>query len=44
MMPSVRSDGKMVKPLPGRAWSQSELINDWKWMFRIGWNWRTGEL
>ncbi|KAI0768776.1 hypothetical protein BD413DRAFT_561338 [Trametes elegans] len=35
-----RTDGREIKPLPGRAWSED--IKDWKWMFRISSNWRTG--
>ncbi|KAI0824067.1 hypothetical protein BC628DRAFT_1539445 [Trametes gibbosa] len=35
-----RGDGREVKPLPGRA--RSEDVKDWKWMFRISSNWRTG--
>ncbi|KAI0958199.1 hypothetical protein AcV7_004084 [Taiwanofungus camphoratus] len=35
-----RNDGREVRPLPGRA--KSEDIKDWKWMFRISANWRTG--
>ena len=36
-----RGDGREVKPLPGRA--KAEDVRDWKWMFRISSNWRTGE-
>ncbi|KAH6913996.1 hypothetical protein BKA70DRAFT_1181876 [Coprinopsis sp. MPI-PUGE-AT-0042] len=36
----ARSDGKEVKPLPGRA--RNEEHKDWKWMFRISANWKTG--
>ncbi|PIL33892.1 hypothetical protein GSI_03598 [Ganoderma sinense ZZ0214-1] len=35
-----RGDGREVKPLPGRA--KLEDVRDWKWMFRISSNWRTG--
>ncbi|KAF9819142.1 hypothetical protein IEO21_02313 [Rhodonia placenta] len=35
-----RMDGREVRPLPGRA--KSEEMKDWKWMFRISSNWRTG--
>ncbi|PCH43948.1 hypothetical protein WOLCODRAFT_133039 [Wolfiporia cocos MD-104 SS10] len=35
-----RTDGREVRPLPGHA--KSEDIKDWKWMFRISSNWRTG--
>ncbi|KAM5543328.1 hypothetical protein V8D89_003202 [Ganoderma adspersum] len=35
-----RGDGREVKPLPGRA--KPEDVRDWKWMFRISSNWRTG--
>ncbi|TFK81618.1 hypothetical protein K466DRAFT_501846 [Polyporus arcularius HHB13444] len=35
-----RGDGREVKPLPGRA--KVEDMKDWKWMFRISSNWRTG--
>ncbi|EPT02643.1 hypothetical protein FOMPIDRAFT_1160162 [Fomitopsis schrenkii] len=35
-----RADGREVKPLPGRV--KSEEVKDWKWMFRISSNWRTG--
>ncbi|KIP08278.1 hypothetical protein PHLGIDRAFT_104517 [Phlebiopsis gigantea 11061_1 CR5-6] len=38
-----RSDGRETKPLPGRA--RHELpddFRDWRWMFRISSNWRTG--
>ncbi|KAF5370804.1 hypothetical protein D9758_001963 [Tetrapyrgos nigripes] len=35
-----RTDGKEVKSLPGRA--NTELVKDWKWMFRISTNWRNG--
>ncbi|CCM03337.1 uncharacterized protein FIBRA_05466 [Fibroporia radiculosa] len=35
-----RADGREVRPLPGRA--KSDDVKDWKWMFRISSNWRTG--
>ncbi|KAI0666607.1 hypothetical protein C8Q78DRAFT_1058367 [Trametes maxima] len=35
-----RGDGREIKPLPGRA--KPEDVKDWKWMFRISSNWRTG--
>lgn len=35
-----RSDGREIKPLPGRA--HVEDRNDWKWMFRISSNWQRG--
>ncbi|EJF60421.1 hypothetical protein DICSQDRAFT_87930 [Dichomitus squalens LYAD-421 SS1] len=35
-----RGDGREVKSLPGRA--KAEDVRDWKWMFRISSNWRTG--
>ncbi|KAI0644489.1 hypothetical protein C8Q79DRAFT_1001829 [Trametes meyenii] len=35
-----RGDGREIKPLPSRA--KSEDVKDWKWMFRISSNWRTG--
>ncbi|KAI1785915.1 hypothetical protein LXA43DRAFT_1035702 [Ganoderma leucocontextum] len=35
-----KEDGREVKPLPGRA--KAEDVRDWKWMFRISSNWRTG--
>ncbi|KAJ2979775.1 hypothetical protein NUW54_g11091 [Trametes sanguinea] len=35
-----RGDGREIKPLPGRA--KAEGMRDWKWMFRISSNWRTG--
>ena len=35
-----RGDGREVRPLPGRA--KAEDVKDWKWMFRISSNWRTG--
>lgn len=37
-----RADGREVRSLPGRA--RHEDYKDWKWMFRISWNWRTGML
>ncbi|KAI0633834.1 hypothetical protein C8Q77DRAFT_1057704 [Trametes polyzona] len=35
-----RGDGREIKPLPGRA--KPEGVKDWKWMYRISSNWRTG--
>ncbi|KAK0241741.1 hypothetical protein EDD85DRAFT_820153 [Armillaria nabsnona] len=35
-----RTDGREVRSLPGRA--KTEDLKDWKWMFRISSNWRTG--
>ncbi|KAK0225964.1 hypothetical protein IW262DRAFT_1540078 [Armillaria fumosa] len=35
-----RADGREVRSLPGRA--KVENLKDWKWMFRISSNWRTG--
>ncbi|KZT67144.1 hypothetical protein DAEQUDRAFT_729372 [Daedalea quercina L-15889] len=35
-----RADGREVRPLPERA--RSDNVKDWKWMFRISSNWRTG--
>ncbi|KAF9024838.1 hypothetical protein BDZ89DRAFT_1017301 [Hymenopellis radicata] len=35
-----RTDGREVRALPGRA--KTEDHKDWKWMFRISSNWRTG--
>lgn len=35
-----RPDGREVKPLPERAGTEDH--RDWKWMFRISSNWRTG--
>ncbi|KAF9469971.1 hypothetical protein BDZ94DRAFT_1243664 [Collybia nuda] len=37
----ARSDGREVRPLPGRA-AGSYILKDWKWMFRISSNWRKG--
>ncbi|KAH9917882.1 uncharacterized protein BXZ73DRAFT_53172 [Epithele typhae] len=37
-----REDGREMRPLPGRAKADSESLKDWKWMFRISSNWRTG--
>ncbi|KAJ6587050.1 hypothetical protein DFH09DRAFT_244161 [Mycena vulgaris] len=34
-----RTDGRDIKPLPGRAKAD---IKDWRWMFRISWNWKKG--
>ncbi|CAK5281759.1 unnamed protein product [Mycena citricolor] len=36
-----RSDGREVRPLPGRAVKALDL-KDWRWMFRISWNWKKG--
>lgn len=36
-----RGDGREIKPLPGRS-AIPEEVKDWKWMFRISTNWRTG--
>ncbi|KAK0212792.1 hypothetical protein DFS33DRAFT_1377256 [Desarmillaria ectypa] len=35
-----RTDGREVRSLPGRA--KIKDLKDWKWMFRISSNWRTG--
>ncbi|KAL0575066.1 hypothetical protein V5O48_006911 [Marasmius crinis-equi] len=41
-----RTDGREVKSLPSRARTEEndkqEEYRDWKWMFRISSNWRTG--
>ena len=39
-----RADGREVKSLPERAKVEetSDDGRDWKWMFRISSNWRTG--
>ncbi|VDB87355.1 unnamed protein product [Peniophora sp. CBMAI 1063] len=39
-----RPDGREIKPLPGRAaqFLALEGLKDWKWMFKISSNWRTG--
>lgn len=37
-----RSDGREVRPLPGRVNSKQDGVKDWKWMFRISSNWRRG--
>lgn len=37
----ARSDGREVRPLPGRV-ASSDTLKDWKWMFRISSNWRKG--
>ena len=39
-----RADGREVKALPERAKVEetSDDSRDWKWMFRISSNWRTG--
>lgn len=39
-----RNDGREVRPLPGRAKVEDGEVKDWKWMFRISSNWRTGGL
>lgn len=42
-----RNDGREVRPLPGRARVEGagiDSVKDWKWMFRISSNWRTGKL
>ncbi|KAF7361782.1 hypothetical protein MVEN_00522400 [Mycena venus] len=36
-----RTDGREIKALPGRATVPEEL-KDWRWMFRISWNWKKG--
>ena len=39
-----RVDGREVRPLPGRMRGDNvATIKDWKWMFRISSNWRTGQ-
>jgi hypothetical protein len=37
--------GRDIKPLPGRAAAKirEEDTLDWKWMFKLGRNWRTGQ-
>ncbi|KZV74462.1 hypothetical protein PENSPDRAFT_682046 [Peniophora sp. CONT] len=39
-----RPDGREIRPLPGRAaqFLALEGLKDWKWMFKISRNWRTG--
>ncbi|KAI0315965.1 hypothetical protein OF83DRAFT_1129515 [Amylostereum chailletii] len=38
-----RMDGREIKALPSRAASHhQDFVRDWKWMFRISSNWRTG--
>ncbi|KAG0708329.1 hypothetical protein DFH29DRAFT_891950 [Suillus ampliporus] len=40
-----RTDGRSVKPLPSRAsvpTSSADDALDWKWMYRISSNWKTG--
>lgn len=37
-----RTDGRLVKPLPSRAYLPEENVLNWKWMFRISSNWRNG--
>ena len=41
-----RRDGQEVKPLPKRGVKLEDVDDgrDWKWMFRISSNWRTGML
>ncbi|KAJ7045649.1 hypothetical protein C8F04DRAFT_1206490 [Mycena alexandri] len=36
-----RTDGREIKRLPERAKVPPEL-KDWRWMFRISWNWKKG--
>lgn len=36
----VRADGRPVKALPTKG--HVDHLKDWKWMFRISCNWRTG--
>ncbi|KAJ7217920.1 hypothetical protein GGX14DRAFT_533485 [Mycena pura] len=35
-----RTDGRAIKPLPETA--QAQDVQDWRWMFRISWNWKKG--
>ncbi|KAJ7497426.1 hypothetical protein FB451DRAFT_231990 [Mycena latifolia] len=35
-----RTDGREIKRLPERA--KADDIKDWRWMFRISWNWKKG--
>ncbi|KAJ7780531.1 hypothetical protein DFH07DRAFT_949774 [Mycena maculata] len=38
-----RTDGREIKRLPERVKAQtSDDIKDWRWMFRISWNWKKG--
>ncbi|KAJ7091257.1 hypothetical protein C8R44DRAFT_835876 [Mycena epipterygia] len=38
-----RTDGREIKRLPERAQATSEVnLKDWRWMFRISWNWKQG--
>ncbi|KAI6110530.1 hypothetical protein EDD16DRAFT_1694294 [Pisolithus croceorrhizus] len=37
-----RADGRLVKPLPSRAYLPEESVANWKWMYRISSNWRNG--
>ncbi|KAF4621221.1 hypothetical protein D9613_000790 [Agrocybe pediades] len=37
-----RLDGREVKPLPGHSRAKGDQYRDWKWMFRISSNWRSG--
>lgn len=39
---AIRSDGREVRPLPGRIHSKPDPVMDWKWMFRISSNWKRG--
>ncbi|KAG6842155.1 hypothetical protein C0991_001648 [Blastosporella zonata] len=38
----TRSDGREIRPLPGRVQLNSESTKDWKEMFRISSNWKNG--
>ncbi|KAJ7287777.1 hypothetical protein C8J57DRAFT_1117815 [Mycena rebaudengoi] len=37
---SGRSNGREIKRLPDRA--KAPDVKDWRWMFRISWNWKIG--
>ncbi|KAJ7188104.1 hypothetical protein C8R46DRAFT_9787 [Mycena filopes] len=39
-----RTDGREIKRLPGRAKVPADPpeLKDWRWMFRISWNWKQG--
>ncbi|KAJ7268861.1 hypothetical protein B0H12DRAFT_1252330 [Mycena haematopus] len=38
-----RPDGREIKRLPGRATvPEPQELKDWRWMFRISWNWKKG--
>ena len=37
-----RNDGREIRPLPERGKYTPRDAKDWKWMFRISSNWRTG--